>query len=283
MAFWEAVVLGLVQGLTEFIPISSTGHLTIVGRWMGLIDTANPEKWTAFLAVVQLGTLLAVLWYFFADISKITRGFVISNLSFGKMVSKDDLRHSKLGWLIIIGTLPTAIVGLALRDVIEGDITKNLWVISGSVIGFAVILFTAEKISKRERDIDNIRWQDALIVGISQVFSLVPGASRSGTTISGGLLAGLKRETAARYSFLLSIPAIAASGLLELPKAMDSVDTPLWILASAVTVAAVSGYASIAFLMRFLQRNSSLPFVYYRLGLGVVLLALLISGRVSPN
>lgn len=283
MELWQALILGLVQGLTEFIPISSTGHLTIVGRWMGLIDPADPEKWTAFIAVVQLGTLLAVLWYFFADISRITRGFIISNLSFGKLVSKDDLRHSKMGWLIILGTLPIAVIGLALKDVIEGDITKNLWVISGSVIGFAVVLFIAEKVSKRERDIDNMRWQEAAIVGLSQVFSLVPGASRSGTTISGGLIAGLKRETAARFSFLLSIPAIAASGIFELPKAMDSADTPLWILATAIAVAAVSGYASIAFLLRFLQRNSSIPFVYYRIGLGVVLVVLLVSGKVSPN
>lgn len=283
MAFWESIVLGLVQGLTEFIPISSTGHLTIMGRWMGLIDPKDPEKWTAFLAVVQLGTLLAVLWYFFFDIVKITRGFVISNLSFGKKISDEDRRNSKIGWLVIIGTLPIAIVGLALRDVIEGDITKNLWVISASVIGFAIALFFAEKVGSRKREMHGIRWQDAVIVGVAQVCSLVPGASRSGTTITGGLIAGLRRDTAARFSFLLSIPAIAASGLLELPKAMESVDTPLWILGSAIIVAAVSGYLSIAFLMRFLQRNSSLPFVYYRLGLGVFLVVLLVSGKVSPN
>ncbi|MSQ32663.1 MAG: undecaprenyl-diphosphatase UppP [Dehalococcoidia bacterium] len=283
MEFWQALVLGLVQGLTEFIPISSTGHLTIVGRWMGLIDPADPEKWTAFPAVVQLGTLLAVLWYFLSDIVKITRGFIIANLSFGKMVGKDNTAHSKMGWLIILGTLPIAIVGLVFKNIIEGDFTKNLLVISCSIIGFAIVLFAAEKIGSRKRDMDNIRWQDAAIVGISQVFSLVPGASRSGTTISGGLIAGLKRETAARFSFLLSIPAVAASGLLELPKAMHSLDTPLWILASAIAVAAVSGYMSIAFLLKFLQKNSSLPFVYYRIGLGVVLLALLISGKVSTN
>ena len=282
MAFWEAIVLGLVQGLTEFIPVSSTGHLTIMGRWMGLIDPAEPEKWTAFIAVVQLGTLAAVLWYFLFDIIKITRGFVVSNLSFGKPVSDENKQNSKLGWLVLIGTLPIAIVGLALRDVIEGDITKNLWVISASVIGFAVALALAEKVGTRKRDMTGLRWQDALVVGIAQVCSLVPGASRSGTTITGGLLAGLRRETAARFSVLLSIPAIAASGLLELPKAMDSVDTPLWILASAIIVAAVSGYLSIAFLLRFLQRNSSMPFVYYRLGLGILLVTLLISG-VSPN
>ncbi len=282
MAFWEAIVLGLVQGLTEFIPISSTGHLTIMGRWMGLIDPAEPEKWTAFLAAVQLGTLAAVLWYFLFDIIKITRGFVMSNLSFGKPVSDENKQNSKLGWLILLGTLPIAIVGLALRDVIEGDITKNLWVISASVIGFAVVLAIAEKVGTRKRDMTRLRLQDALVVGIAQVCSLVPGASRSGTTITGGLLAGLRRETAARFSFLLSIPAIAASGLLELPKAMDSVDTPLWILGSAIIVAAVSGYLSIAFLLKFLQRNSSLPFVYYRLGLGILLVTLLISG-VSPN
>ena len=283
MAIWQALVLGLVQGLTEFIPISSTGHLTIVGRWMGLIDPANPEKWTAFLAVVQLGTLLAVLWYFLSDIIKIIRGFIVSNLSFGKTVSQDDRLHSKLSWLVIVGTLPIAIFGLALKNVIEGDITKNLWMISGSMMGFAVVLFIAEKVGSRKRGMDSIRWQDAIIVGVSQVFSLVPGASRSGTTISGGLIAGLKRETAARFSFLLSIPAVAASGIFELPKAMDSVDTPLWILASAIIVAAISGYLSISFLLRYLQRNSSLPFVYYRVGLGLILVILLVSGKVSPN
>jgi undecaprenyl-diphosphatase len=277
-------LLGLIQGLTEFIPISSTAHLTIAGNMMGLINAEKPEEWTAFIAVIQLGTLLAVIAYFWSDIIKIIHGFVSANLALlnKRTVDETTKSYNRLGWLIIIGTLPIAVVGLAFKDVIEGSLTKNLWVIAGSLIGLALILTVAEIIGPQKRDMENLKMKDALAVGFAQVFALIPGSSRSGTTITGGLFSGLTREAAARFSFLLSIPAIGASGLLELPKALESVSTDWPALAVATIVSAVSGYLSIAFLLRFLQRHTTYAFVGYRIALGVFLIVLLVTGRIQP-
>lgn len=261
---WQAIVLGLVQGLTEFLPVSSTAHLTIAGRAFGLIDDARPQEWTAFLAVVQLGTLAAVVGYFWRDLVDMARG----------MLTRDGPRDARrLGWLVVLGTVPIGVVGLLLRDVIEGPLTKDLRVIGAALIGLALLLALADWMGKRERDAASLTWRDALVVGVAQVFSLVPGASRSGTTLTGGLFAGLTRETAARFSFLLSVPAIAASGLLELPHALDAASRDVGALALATVAAAVSGYLAIAFMLRFLRTRSTAVFVVYRIGLGVVLLA----------
>ena len=284
MSIWQAILLGLIQGLTEFIPISSTAHLTIAGNMMGLINADKPQEWTAFIAVIQLGTLLAVIAYFWSDILKIIHGFLSANLALISKRKVDDTTksYSRLGWLIIIGTLPIAVVGLAFKDLIEGGLTKNLWVIAGSLIGLALILTIAEITGPQKRDMNDLKLKDALVVGFAQVFALVPGSSRSGTTITGGLFAGLTREAAARFSFLLSIPAIGASGLLELPKALESVSADWPALAVATAVSAVSGYLSIAFLLRFLQRHTTYAFVGYRIALGVILIALLVTGRIKP-
>ena len=284
MSIWQAILLGLIQGLTEFIPISSTAHLTIAGNMMGLINAEKPGEWTAFIAVIQLGTLLAVIAYFWSDIIKIIHGFVSANLA---MITKREVdettkSYNLLGWLIIIGTLPIAVVGLALKDVIEGSLTKNLWVIAGSLIGLALILIVAEMTGRQQRDMERLKMRDALAVGFAQVFALIPGSSRSGTTITGGLFSGLTREAAARFSFLLSIPAIGASGLLELPKALGSVSADWPALAVATIVSAVSGYLSIAFLLKFLQRHTTYAFVGYRIALGVFLIVLLVTGRIQP-
>ncbi|MFY9608404.1 MAG: undecaprenyl-diphosphatase UppP [Blastocatellia bacterium] len=291
MSLLQAIVLGLIQGLTEFIPISSTAHLTIAGKVMTtldpqhpLIDPQHPDQWTAFIAVIQLGTLLAVVVYFWKDIASIIRGFATANVGLitGSPVDDPKRRQAWLGWLIIIGTLPVALVGLLFRHQIEGAFTKNLWVISGSLIGLAVVLTVAEVVGGRRRGMDELRISDAIIVGVAQSFALIPGSSRSGSTIAGGLFAGLKRETAARFSFLLSIPAVAASGLLELPKALRSIDTGWLPLVVATIVAGVSGYLTIAFLLRYLARHTTYVFVAYRIGLGLLLIFLLVSGRVSP-
>src|SRR5215216_2981945 len=257
MSIIKAIVLGLVQGLTEFIPISSTAHMVLAGRLMG--EVKKPEEWTAVMAVVQLGTLIAVIVYFWADIRKIIAGFVAANLALirKRPIDKDEEHYSRLGWLIIIGTLPIAIVGLLLKKLIEGEATKDLRVIAASLIGLAIVLAVAEKVGRKRRDMNHLKMSDALIVGIAQVFALIPGSSRSGTTITGGLFAGLKRETAARFSFLLSIPAIAASGLFELPKALRSPGIDWTALAVATVVAGISGYLSIAFLLRYLQRHTT--------------------------
>ena len=284
MSIWQAIILGLIQGLTEFIPISSTAHLTIAGNLMGLIKSDRPEEWTAFIAVIQLGTLLAVIAYFWGDIIKIIHGFVTANLALitKRPVDQSAKSYSLLGWFVIIGTLPIAVVGLIFKDLIEGSLTKNLWVIAGSLIGLAIILTVAEIAGSQKRDMTNLKLKDAIVVGLSQVFALIPGSSRSGTTITGGLFSGLTREAAARFSFLLSIPAIGASGLLELPHALKSVSTGWAALAVATIVSAISGYLSIAFLLRFLQRHTTFAFVGYRVALGIILIALLMTGRIQP-
>ncbi len=284
MSILEAIILGLIQGLTEFIPVSSTAHLTLAGKWMHLIDPQHPDQWTAFMAVIQLGTLIAVILYFWPDIIKIIVGFVTASLAkvTGRGADESQTEYAKLGWLIIIGTLPVAIVGLLFRHQIEGVLTKDLRIIAGSLIGIAVLLTIAEIVGKQRRDMQNLRIPDAIVVGLSQALALVPGSSRSGSTIMGGLFSGLKRETAARFSFLLSIPAVAASGLLELPKALHSINTGWTEIAIATIVAGVSGYLSIAFLLRYLQRHTTYVFVGYRIALGAVLIWLLVSGRVLP-
>lgn len=284
MSILEAIILGLIQGLTEFIPVSSTAHLTLAGKWMNLIDPQHPDQWTAFIAVIQLGTLISVIVYFWADIIKIVVGFIAANLAkvSGRRVDESQSDYAKLGWLIIIGTLPVAIVGLLFRHQIEGALTKDLRIIAGSLIGLAILLTVAEIAGRRQRDMKQLRIADAIVVGAAQVLALIPGSSRSGSTITGGLLSGLKRETAARFSFLLSIPAVAASGLLELPKALNSINTGWAAIAVATVVSGISGYLSIAFLLRYLQRHTTYAFVAYRIALGLLLIWLLVSGRALP-
>jgi undecaprenyl-diphosphatase len=285
MSILEAIILGLIQGLTEFIPVSSTAHLTLAGKWMNLVDPKNPEEWTAFIAVIQLGTLIAVILYFWTDIIKIIAGFIAANLArvTGRAADESQKQYATLGWLIIIGTLPVAVVGLLFRHQIEGVLTKDLRIIAGALIGLAIILTVAEIVGSQRREMKKLRASDAIVVGIAQVLALIPGSSRSGTTITGGLFSGLTRETAARFSFLLSIPAVAASGLLELPKALQSINTGWAAIAVATVVSGISGYLSIAFLLRYLQHHTTYIFVAYRIALGVLLIWLLSSGRVLPR
>jgi undecaprenyl-diphosphatase len=281
MSIFYAILLGIIQGLTEFIPVSSTAHLTLAGKAMGVINYDNPEEWTAFIAVIQLGSLLAVIAYFRSDILHIITGFVKANLSYvnKRPVEQTDRTNALLGWMVIIGTIPAAVVGLAFKKQIEGVLTKDLRVISIALIALAIVLMIAEWKGSRQRNMEHLKLSDAVIVGLAQVFALVPGCSRSGSTITGGLFAGLTRETAARFSFLLSIPAIGASGLLELPKALKAVDHT--ILAVATIAALLSSYATIAFLIKFLQRNSTSVFAGYRIILGLVILVLLALGKIS--
>ena len=289
MTIIKAILLGLIQGLTEFIPISSTAHLTIAGHLLNVIDPNHPEDWTAFIAVIQLGTLLAVIIYFRGEIIGIIRGFVTANLGILKKrpITKTDKQNAWLGWLVIIGTLPVAVFGLALKRIIEGPFTKDLRVITFGVIFVAILLIVAEIVGKQKRDLETIKSGDAIAVGVAQVFALIPGFSRSGSTICGGLFSGLTREAAARFSFLLSIPAIAASGLLELPKALrpdHQIAQGYWLsLGVATVVAGLSGYLSIAFLLNYLKRHTTYLFVGYRLALGLLLIALLLAGRLTAQ
>lgn len=271
----EAILLGLLQGLTEFLPISSTGHLTVAGKLFGLVSESSPEKWTAFVAVVQLGTLIAVLIYFWFDIWDIVVAFFKENLISRSKYSTQSL-NSKLGWLIIIGTIPVVIIGLLFQDVIEGALTKNLEVIAASLIVLAIILALAEKTSRFKKELKDLTWFDALMIGIAQTMALIPGSSRSGTTITAGLFMGLKRETAARFSFLLSIPAVFASGILEFYQSLEYLDfSGILNIVIATIAAAISGYISIEFLLRFLRKNSTMVFVAYRIVIGITIFILI--------
>src|SRR5215510_4451329 len=228
MTILQAILLGLVQGLTEFIPVSSTAHLVfasrVVGLYGGMDKTLQAEQTTATIAVIQLGTLLAVLIYFAPDIVNILRAFVSDHVALIRGHSDPERpkfsRDAWLGWLVIIGSLPVGTIGLLLKKQIEGPFTKNLWVIATMMIVVGLLLAIAEQVGKRDHGMTQLGVGDALAVGSAQLLALIPGSSRSGSTIMGGLFAGLTRETAARFSFLLSIPAIAASGLLELKEAV---------------------------------------------------------------
>ncbi|MCK5456444.1 MAG: undecaprenyl-diphosphatase UppP [Melioribacteraceae bacterium] len=282
MSFLEALFLGIVQGLTEFLPVSSTGHLTIVGKLMGLISTENPERWTSFIAVIQLGTLLAILIYFWKDLWSIFIAFIKENIVERKKYSQQDI-NSKMGWLIILGSIPVAVIGLGFKDVIEGAFTKNLYVVATSLIVLGLILAFAEKVGKFRREMKDITWKDTLIVGFAQSLALIPGSSRSGTTITAGIFLGLKRETAARFSFLLSVPAILGSGLLEFYSSLEYIQVDgLITLAIATIASAISGYLTIAFLLSFLKKHSTMVFVYYRIVIGVTIFVLIGFNIISP-
>lgn len=267
MTLVEAVLLGLIQGLSEFLPISSTAHLTIAGRAMNLIDPSSPQSWTAFIAVIQLGTLAAVLAYFRQDLVSITAAFLREN--FRRVPFREQTIPSRNGWYIILGTIPIVVVGLGLKDHIEGAITKDLAVIGASLVGLALVLEVAERTARFTRPIEAVTIGDAVTIGIAQTLALVPGASRSGTTITAGLFRGLTREGAARFSFLLSIPAVAASGLLEFVQTWRDLDrSEMTGLIVATIVAGISGYWAIAFLLRYLRTRSTRLFILYRLLLG---------------
>jgi undecaprenyl-diphosphatase len=278
----DAIILGIIQGITEFLPISSTGHLTVAGKLMNLISLDNPEHWTAFIAVIQLGTLMAVIIYFWKDLLNIIIDFFNENLLQRKSFSSQNL-NSKMGWFIIIATIPVAVIGLAFRHQIEGVFTKNLYVIAASLIILAVILAAAEKTGRFNRELKNLKWYDALIVGIAQAMALIPGSSRSGTTITAGLFLGFNRETAARFSFLISIPAVAASGLLEFYQSLKFLDKHGLInMAIGTIAAAIVGYATIGFLLRYLKTNTTFIFIIYRIVIGALILVLIAKGLILP-
>ena len=293
MSILQAIILGIVQGLTEFIPISSTAHLVFAARLVGLYNgvaaTLKAEQTTATIAVIQLGTLLAVLIYFARDIVNITKAFVRDHVALlsGRSRMNGSVKLSQdawLGWLVIIGSVPVAVVGLLLKKQIEGTFTKNLWIIATMMIVVALLLAVAEWVGKRNRSMDQLGIGDAVAVGCAQVLALVPGSSRSGSTIMAGLFVGLTRETAARFSFLLSIPAIAASGVLELKEAMHKLPDGSYLpLAVATIVSGLVGYASIWFLLRYLRKHSTGVFIVYRLIVGAAIIVALLGGYISAN
>jgi undecaprenyl-diphosphatase len=270
----EAIVLGIVQGLTEFLPISSTGHLRIVPAFLGWEDPG-----AAFTAVTQLGTMAAVLLYFREDLMRIS-------VAWWRSLSDRPLRReldARLGWYIVLGTIPIGIFGVLFKDQIETG-ARDLYLIGVALIVLGLVLLLAEKVGTRERSIEQIRTKDGFAIGLAQALALIPGVSRSGATITAGLFMGLDRPAAARFSFLLSVPAVVLSGLLELGTILSDEEgdhAGLIALVVATLMAFVSGYAAIAWLLRFLSTHSTVIFVVYRVVLGVVVLTLTAAGAIE--
>ncbi|MBJ7354858.1 MAG: undecaprenyl-diphosphate phosphatase [Thermoleophilaceae bacterium] len=275
MSIFEAIVLGVVQGLTEFLPISSSGHLLIVPAIMGWEDPGAP-----FTAVIQLGTMAAVLIYFRQDIFKITGAFTRS--LFGRTREGEEL-EARMGWYLGLGTLPIIVFGVAFSDQIETG-ARNLYLTGSMLIIFGLVLAAADIFAKHTRKLESFKPSDAVVVGFAQSLALIPGVSRSGATITFGLFRGFTRRDAARFSFLLSIPAVVLSGAYEMKDAIGhstGASTPALI---ASTLAAfVVGYWSIAFLLKWLGEHTMKIFVYYRLVLGTLVLILAATGAITSG
>src|SRR3954451_10039333 len=267
----QAIVLGIVQGLTEFLPISSTAHLRIVPAFLGWDDPG-----AAFTAVTQLGTMAAVLLYFREDLLRIATTW-FKSLRDPALRSTHDAR---MGWYIGLGTIPIAVFGLAFRHPIKNG-ARDLYLIGIMLIVFGFILYAAERSSRQERDVESIDARDATVIGFAQAFALIPGVSRSGSTLSAGLFLGLERAAAARYSFLLSVPAVALSGLFELRDVGAGGGAGAPATAVATLLAFIVGYASIALFLRYLVSHTVTPFVIYRVALGTLVLVLVSSGAIS--
>lgn len=269
---FKAAILGIIQGLTEFIPVSSTAHLRVIPALLGWKDIG-----AAYTAVMQIGTLIATLIYFRKDITALTKGFI------GSITRKEYLTNdaSRIFILIILGTIPISICGILLKRFIEGD-ARGLYVISAALILLAIVLFIAEKMGKKEKDFSQMSLKDGIVIGCAQALALIPGSSRSGVTITAGLFRNLKRDAAARFSFLLSIPAVGLSGLYELYKERDALLNENFSgLMIATIVSGIVGYFAIAFLINYLKTKSNMIFIIYRIILGIIILALLSQGILT--
>lgn len=271
MSAFEAIVLGLVQGLTEFLPISSSGHLRIVPALLGWEDPG-----AAFTAVIQLGTMAAVLVYFRRDLARIASSWAREL----RLPFRRRSHEANLGWFIILGTIPIGIFGLAFADQIESG-ARDLYLIGSALILFSLVMLLAERLGTRRRALRELDARDGLFIGFAQALALIPGVSRSGATISAGLLRNLDRGAAARYSFLLSVPAVVLSGLFELREIGGDDNASVAATAIATLLAFVSGYAAIAWLLRYLATHTLGAFVAYRIPLGVLVLVLAASGAIS--
>jgi undecaprenyl-diphosphatase len=274
VSWFEAIVLGIVQGLTEFLPISSTGHLRIIPAFAGWEDPG-----AAFTAIVQLGTTLAVLIYFRADLIAIASAWFRSL----RDPSVRGTVDARLGWYLIVATVPISIFGFAFDDQIETG-ARDLYLIGTVLVVFAFVMLLAERIGRRERGDDDIGPRDAIAIGFAQAMALVPGVSRSGATISAGLFLGMKREAAARFSFLLSTPAIVLAALYSMRGVVtgeETTDAGVGPILVSVLFAFIAGYASIAWLLRFLTSHGLGVFVGYRVALGAAVLALTAAAAIS--
>jgi undecaprenyl-diphosphatase len=275
MTYLEAIILGIVEGLTEFLPVSSTAHLTIAEKILGL--PVDDPAVTAYTAVIQMGAIAAVVLYFFTDIRRIA-------VAWCKGLVRPEYRGSfdhRYGWFIIVGSLPIGVVGFLARDVISGSL-RSLWWVGASLVFWCGVMVVAEWRGKQDRGERQLTLTDTLLIGLAQCFALVPGVSRSGATISAGLLRGLDRVTATRLSFYLSIPALTAAGLFELKDVVGS-DIGIGPTVVGTVVSFVVAYAAIAWLLRFVAHHTIVWFVPYRLVLGGLVLGLLASGVITAT
>ncbi|MDR2896905.1 MAG: undecaprenyl-diphosphate phosphatase [Propionibacteriaceae bacterium] len=289
MNWFEAIILGIVEGITEFLPVSSTGHLTITEKLLGMeIDSIDV---TAFTAIIQIGAIIAAIVYFRRDIARLAVGWF-------KGLFHADQRGTdyRLGWAVILGSIPIGLIGLLFHDVIETTL-RSLWVVAAALIGWSIVLWVADRYSaklsrtggRRDpghsglRDEQSLSVVDAIIIGLVQCLALIPGVSRSGATISAGLLRGIDRTTATRWSFFLGIPALAISGIYQAASNVDAISTGVgWLpTAIATVVSFFVAYASIAWLLRFVASNRFTAFIIYRVALGLVIVALLLFGVIS--
>ena len=273
MGWLEALVLGVVQGLTEFLPISSSAHQSIVGQFFGGEDVGS-----AFTAITQLGTEAAVVLYFRRDIWLIIRSWVGSLTG---TVPRDN-PEARMGWLVIIGSVPIVVLGLLFQDSID-TVFRNLWVTVAMLAGFGVVIGIADRLARDARPLESLSWRHGVLFGLAQSLALIPGVSRSGATIAAGLAMGYQRVAAAKYAFLLAVPAVVGSGFFKLADITNDPVEPAWgPIALATVVSFVIGYAVIAWLLRYISTHDFLPFVVYRIVLAAVVALLLLTGVLEP-
>ncbi len=272
VSWFEAIVLGLIQGLTEFLPISSSAHLLAVSQIFGWSDPG-----AAFTAITQIGTEIAVLIYFRRDLVRIIS-------TWWRSLFHPETRHlidARMGWYVIIGTIPIVALGLVFTEQIE-TIARNLWLTAAMLVVFGLALGAADKWGRRSRPVERLRLRDAVALGGAQALALIPGVSRSGATITMGLTVGLTREAATRYAFLLAIPAVLGSGLYQATRIADEPSVSWGPILLATAISFTVGYAVIAWLIRYVATNSYFPFVLYRIGLATVIIVLLLAGVLAP-
>ena len=276
MSWWQAIVLGIIEGITEFLPISSTGHLTIAEKLMGM--PLDNEGLIAFTAIIQIGAIAAAIIYFWQDIQRVLIAWW-RGLWWKRARRQFDYKY---GWAIIIGSVPIAVVGLVFKDEIE-TVLRSLWFVAGALIIWSGVMWLADKYATAKRVEKDTTWRDTLVIGLGQCLSLVPGVSRSGATISVGLLRGFDRVTVTKLSFFLGIPALVAAGLLEVITKYKHISGGVgWTSTIIATVVSFGvGYVAVAWLLKFIQNNDFRSFIIYRFALGLILVALLGAGIIS--
>ena len=273
MGWLEALVLGIVQGLTEFLPISSSAHQSIVGQFFGGEDVG-----AAFTAITQLGTEAAVILFFRRDIWLIIKNW---SLALVGRIPRDDF-EARMGWLVIIGSIPIVVLGVLFQDAID-HVLRNLWITAAMLAGFGLIIGVVDRLARNVRPLESLTWKHGILYGLAQSLALIPGVSRSGATIAAGLAMGYQRVAAAKYSFLLAIPAVVGSGFFKLADIADDPVEPAWgPIVLATIVSFLVGYAVIAWLLRYVATHNFLPFVIYRIALAVLLAVLLTTGVLEP-